>query len=501
LILLGGFRFSLIDRGGWTFPDEYRYYNSYKALSNLGDNNLIGFFNEISITVGRPGDATLRLIPAAVQKFVFDRYGIHPTNPRSLLIPLSFNVIITLVLAYYFFRTALLLFKGNYFASTVSVVAYSFLVNSNLYIRHILPYDMSLLCFMIALFLTLKLSMNEEGFSIKSLIIIGGLTGFAFTVYPGYYFLVITIFSLVAFNSRSGFFSRRTIRNCFIFCVPAIIVLLAYEVVAIIGGESYLSTLSWMSSAITQGSFEEGFTFLPEYLIYIEKSIGVFLLVFTILYLLKSSVSVLKNRLFDTRDNLQLLVFVMFAGYLIHASSSAIFHGMVFYGRLLHIYFPVMVLASVSFLTEIKLSYLRRAFYAIAIFMSLYSFSAFFAEYRNLGYPRDVLYANRIASRGVNPLSKVEELEKCNIIGSPPALDLKTNVPYTDDYDFILVNFCHFFPVNKADGDYKPSANARLIFNGPHFQGFRAYQYEGLSIEDREIIQGRDLRISIYELL
>jgi hypothetical protein len=491
----------LIDRGAQSFPDENRYNHSLDAVEALYQKDIRSFSKSLSVTSGRPGDATLRLIPAACQILIKKTYGISPFNPVSLMIPQAFNVIVSVLILIFFYKITLLLFENNHFIAFICALVYSLLPNSNVYIRHMLPYDSSFLCFILAFYYILKSSNDKKQIPFRTFIISGALAGFGFVVYPAYYFMTVFILALIIFTGYNGRFSVTLLIKCLVFAFSAALVFSFYEMIARLGGTSYFSSLKYLSTTVTQGSFEEGFTVLPKYLIEVEGPIGVFLLFFASLYLIKSVLGILSKRTISPQSTLRFMVLTIFVGFLIHASSSAIFHKMVFYGRIIHIYFPFLIWASVSMISSFKKTAITRICYGTLIIASAYSFIAFSLEYIPLAYPFDVLYKQGIREEHISPAydNMVSEIKKkCIIYPPPPPFNHQSVYPVTKR-DLILVNFCYYFPLGGDFSLYNPPREYRLIYSGRHFLSFPAYGFEGFSIKERRFLRERDYKVSIYE--
>src|SRR5438552_278750 len=93
------------------------------------------------------------------------------------------NVIVTLVSLFLVFRIGVIL-SGDENAALAGATAYAFLVNSNVYLRHLLPYDWALSVGLIALWLSLTRPRTNV-----LAVVTGALTGVVLTIYTGSYSL------------------------------------------------------------------------------------------------------------------------------------------------------------------------------------------------------------------------------------------------------------------------------------------------------------------------
>jgi len=519
LFLVGLFRFNLIRHGALSIPDEVQYWEAGDALEKLiYKHNFPGFCAHIAGISGlfrstdKPGHITIELIPAMVQGIVWKisggrlvrdpqtqmiTSGIHFRNPEFMRVATAFNVILSLFSLWIFYRITLLLFKENQSVALLGTAVYALLANTNIYIRHILPYNYALPVFFFSLYLALKKYFQKPGpFSLKTGCALGLLSGFGFAIYPGYYFFPVLIFGIIVWAGKEALFSPSQLVRYIAFALSSVSVLLFYELIARIGGTTYLGHLRDHASVIIMGSFEEGFTFLPKYLFEVETFIGVFMMICTLLYIFK------KKRNGATTEIFPRIFGIMLAGFLFHATVSLL-RQMVFYGRLLHMYYPFLVWAMMAFLADLKPPIVKKILMGGALpVLSLLSFIKFSTAYSQIAYPLDVLYQEGIKTELIDSRNFVHETEPYLRYSSPPPKDFKTDAPYRIESNFILVNFCYFSPLEgKGFKPFIPPANAKLLYQRPHLQSFPAYTYEGFTVKDRKLFKQRNYQVSIYELV
>src|SRR5438132_7471961 len=142
LILTAIYRFSLLGRGALAFVDETFYFTSVKALQSLSAGDVRGAISDISMSRGRNGAAIIQMPVAALQA-IPAHFGVPASNLRSLLIPTACNVIVSLLSLYFVFRLGVIL-SGNDVAALAAATLCAFLINTNIYLRHLLPYDWAL---------------------------------------------------------------------------------------------------------------------------------------------------------------------------------------------------------------------------------------------------------------------------------------------------------------------------------------------------------------------
>jgi hypothetical protein len=486
-------RFSLIGKGMIAIPDEVRYFYSPFAVESLEQGNWRNFWINIHTIQGRPGDALVKLIPAYIQMQLNYRLGVYQENQKSLIIPTVFNVIISIFLLLVFYKLSKYFLKEDT-ASFISLLIYALLTSSNIYIRHVLPYEYALVVDLYLLYLILTKKSSIVLYSI-----VGFFAGFGFTIYPGYYYFagIILVFILKRLEIFK-FTARKFIMFLsfiFLFFTP----LLFMEYTAKLVSRTYIQELLGVSTLIIQGSYQESFTFLMSYLVEVERYIGVFLLFVSIIYLINTIYKIIADKSFlILKNDLNLLGMILIAGYLIQAANNFRSHS-VFYGRLIHMYIPFLVWMSISIVYQIRKKKIRNNVLTIVLLTSFISFANFYLNYLNMDYPRDIIYNMGI---NTNLLSDKDIVFESNVLrktGSPAPWDVKTNYPYNNDPNYVLVNFGYLFNFKDSYGKFIPDAKMKLIYDKPHFLLLPAYQYEGFSPLERKFINERKYEMKIYK--
>lgn len=491
LFIIGIIRLTIINKGFLAFPDEPRYYYSIFALENLLKGDVSGFWTSIFSTVGRPGDAIVRLIPALGQIILKNRFSIPTDNQMSLIIPALWNIIISLLIIIVFFKISKIIFNNNNKLILSSTVVFSLLTNNNIYLRHMLPYDASLLICLIVLLITLSKKTSPI-----ILIVTGLLTGYAYTVYPGYFwFPIIILLTIINFNKKIIY----NFYNGFLYLLCITIPVLLFEFVSKLFNLSYLNELTALSKTIIQGSFSESFIFGPLYLIKIERVVGIGLLIlFTanlLLYVL-DSIRFGRKYIFD-KNNIIFITSILV--YLFYAGMGHVGHIFVFYGRILHAFIPFLVWGGFLFLYNSHDLKLKNSILITINVLTIISFFQFFISYQLIEYPRDVLYKYGIATSNIPSSQIYYESTPLRSIPSPEPFSKKTNFPYKNQNNFILVNFCYFYPIDYIYNPYKPKSSQSKIISYPHFLTYPAYTFEGFNPEEREILINRKYKIEVFK--
>ena len=489
LVVVGAYRLTLLGRGAMAFPDETWYYQSALILQQLRTGQLSGLLAHIAFNWGRPGDAILKLIPAALQGIPF-LFGVPPSNPSSLIIPAACNAIVSLITLYLFFRVCLVLFDGDRTVSTMAAVVYGLLVNSNVYVRHMLACDWALCIGAYALWLTLS---RQPTMALAFRV--GMLAGSVITVYPGYYlFAAIPGVAFVAPYVSPGSTQRWRIAAGFTFGV--VVVIATIDILCRIGGLSYFSMAQQLSGTVTQGSFEEGWVFLPRYLIQVERYAGGMLLIGFAVYFARTVWKAVKG----TWRKIDWLILAAAIAWMWQAVAAYHWHAMVLYGRLIHPWMVFLVLALADAITWAQRDWSRNALCAAAVAVALISWGPSAYDYYGLAYPVDVLYKIGIDTT-LLPASRMRcEMQSVYSYTSPPPLNRETGYPHGKADNYLLINFCEGLPVPGRVARVPESGDATLIYEGPHFMTFPAYGFEGLGPEDRREIRRRAYEVRAYEI-
>jgi len=495
LIAVGIYRLTLLGRGALAFVDETWYFKSVLALQALRAGQLHLALWHVATTVARPGAVLVRLPIAALQAIPL-ALGVAASNPRSLLIAQSVNVGVSLATLFFFFEIGLVL-SGDVASTAIAAVVYALLVNTNLYIRHLLPYDLALCFGACALWLGLKGPLTtRRAFGV------GLLAGAMMTVYPGYYLLVPIIGAGLALHTWHQS-PRRAFEAAATFALAFSLLIASTEWLCRAGGVSYLSSARTLSREITTGgAFDEGWTFLPEYLLRVEHLPGLVLLVGALATFCLTAVRVWRGRM----RAIDWLALLATAGWMWQAADSAHWHHMVVYGRLIHPWLLLLALMLAGTMATCIPGRLRAATFAVVLSAALISFASWSGRYYGLAYPSDTLYALGIDTArlpGDHRMCELRDGGYYSMTASPGALNRRTGYPYTSHANLLLVNFCQPIGITGTPLPARSLAaptRAVLIFDGPHWATFPAYGFEGVPPKARTALRNGDYRLRAYRL-
>ena len=482
------YRLSLLNRGATAFVDETFYFTSVMALQSIAAGDVHGAIADVSMARGRNG-ATLLQIPVAALQAIPAHYGVPASNLRSLLIPTACNVLVSLLSLYFVFSIGVIV-CGNDAAALAAAAVYALLVNSNLYLRHLLPYDWALAVGLGALWLVLT-RRHTPALAVWT----GLLTGVVLTVYTGYYPLCGVLGVSILWQAWASSERRAAMRFAAVFAVSAAAVVIAMELLFRVGGLSYIASLRGVRRDIVFTSYDDGWVFLGEYLFDVERLSGIVLIGGAVVYAWRAALRIRGGALRPI-DRVMLPMLVAWAA---QAASSTYLHAIPLFGRLIHPWMPFLAWMLADSLAAIGREQVRGFACAAVAGTALVSGAFAASEYWPLKYPPDVLYAMGIDMERVPQDRKLCELYPGTSYASPGPLNRVTRSPYTGDNDYILLNFCQALPsVAMPKPVAEIPAGAALLFDGPHWMTYPAYAYEGLNKADRNAIAKDDYRLEVF---
>ena len=487
-------RLSLIGKGTMAFVDESRYVNAMLGLRALGEGHGQEFLRYINSMGARPGDGIWRAIPGLGQAILLLVFDLNPNAPPSLQVPQAFNVLIVslnALLLYHLYR--------RFFSvglALLGLALYSSLVNTNLYLRHLLPYDHSLFFFLLALTLLLR---PRAAVSINLQSVIGVLGGLSYAIYPGYFMgplLLLALALLASFEAtRTGWL--RSLKPFVAQLAGMLAVLLAFEGLAGLGDTSYWASSRYIATTVTQGSFDEGFIFIGSYFRQVEGWLGISLLVLFGLGLGLSVRSYLSANVSGAERGLARLLTTVFLMWLGYALVVQVGHKLVFYGRTLHFFVPFIIMGALVPLRAAGRTVQSRVWlYWGGSSIAIGHFGVFLVGYLAVDYPCDVAYRAGIYNYQQIAASLVsvcdEHLMAYRLFG--PRLRSQLTQKHSTPA-FQLLNFAYLYPVTC----YRPAhlRPGKVVADVPYFMKYPAYQFEGHSARQRAILQNHEVDFQI----
>ncbi|WP_426060734.1 hypothetical protein [Hymenobacter sp. B1770] len=493
-------RSSLIGHGLTSFVDEYRYFFTLEAVKNFAEGNLKEGIVSLYSTQGRPGDAFIRLLPAIIQAGLFKIFNINTNTPASLVTAAWMNWVILIINTVLFYSIAKSFFNDKW--SRVAVVMYASLVNSNIYIRHILPYDISICFFLIALLLIVKGYKNEFPEKKIPVFTVGLISGLCFVTYPGY-FMAPLILGIMMIEFPFGINAfRKLILRVSVYIAGFTSIILIFELIARLGGVSYINSSQTLSATITQGDFSEGYSFAVLYLIKVERVLGSILLILLLLSFVSLLRIIIKFPAHIDKFQAQriLLTIALILSWGCYASLVFYGHKLVFYGRTLHLFMPLLILVGMYGIASVN----RAGARYLLVAASLASFLIFFVDYSKVVYVKDAAFAKKIFSP--LPLLRMRSNTACGneeFKFEPFQSKYKNETGNSQSKEknaLLLVNFGYLYPIRC----YRPLGDMRnrgiLLVQGDYMAKFPAYQFEGYNKTERDLLTTKNFQFQIYSI-
>jgi hypothetical protein len=505
IVLITVIKLDLIGAGFLAFPDEVRYCQSGRALQHISELKINAAIKDIYLTQGRPADGIISIIPNAMQYITGRIFNLNLYDPQNTYPLFLFNFFIYCLILIVFYKISKLLLKDTDLA-LFCVLLYSTLTNSYLYLRHALPYDMSLLIFYFLIY-KIIIYTNEDSLSFVKSLILGFCSFLGFLVYPGYFPLIIVGLFILFFNNLSNKYVYDKFIYLGSYTIGGAFCLVIFEKIGRLAGRSYINDAIGLSKTIKQGSFEEAFSYILKYLYRVEGLTGIFLLlgisIFFLIMLYR-----LKRKTFEPYSLINLLAIALLGNYLAYASAGYFFHKVVFYGRLLHQYLPFICIFSIYSMNVLltKLTTKNKLILSLISIIFIVNFGYNFINYKSYSYPRDMLWQLIKANNSINVKNIFEYDDRW------PVMPKGSELSYSDihgkaieSYYNIILTGGHFsaaiYLVNTSNNHhiFNPNDNYHLLKSKSSFMNFKAYQFDsGANMNDRHYMDNYHIKINIY---
>lgn len=474
ITILGLFLFNIIflGRGALSFPDENRYIRSYQGLELFINGDFSGGLKEIIINAGNPGFQIYCLVPTSIQWLYEKFFDQNHLSVKSLLIPQIFNLIV-LALTIYLFYSVFRLYINQFhslFASALILLSFS----STVYLRHLLPYDLSILIFSFIIFKLFKA--NE--LSTELLVYLGFLSSVLFSIYTGFFFLIFILYALLLLKAKK----KKVTTTLYYFSGFAPLIIF-FEIIGRYAGTSYIYSLINHSSTISQGDYIEGFSFPWLYLYNIDGFTGISFMVFSITFLIvKLRQNIISKKKADSLDQLIIIsLFVLF----MYCFQCYFLKKLVWYGRIFHFFVPIIIISTVKLFIELKIK--DRTILCFGI-LSLLFVAPNYAEYQKVRYPRDIVEEYNINLK----------LKKNFIFSLHGGLIMFPFNKSKSTKAYQVSNLGFLWPEkNDISNPAIRSLSAEKEFS--HYLNIKPYQFEGFNSMQRKILRKEQIFIQIFE--
>jgi len=372
-------------------------------------------------------------------------------------------------------RKIILKFYSSILTADLLVAIWLIFANTNLYCRHILPYDHSLLFWLCAIYFSL--SENKSKHWVSGIFAALGLLTYWGSI-PALFFYSFSVLKR---------FRKLEILP---FILPFFIFFAGIEFLAQLNNFSYFSFLISYQTTIHRGNFDEGFLFPVLYFIQVEKVTGALLLILffgSIFLIVKNGIRIDKELFYPTLFSL-----------LLFSSLVYFAHSFVWYGRVIHFILPFIVLSSYRLFEQIS-----KHFY----FSKLFGFSLLFiyvlqlSSWNEIQYPRNFIekYAYR---------TSLTQFEFETLVGlrldKNPYLEIcyeSKKSKFESALLFVNAGFLVDYPSSKflhSKTKFTPPIGYKLIAKGKHFQSDPFYQFEYNDRNGRNYFDKNRFYIKLY---
>jgi hypothetical protein len=497
LSAIGVLQLLLLGRGACALGDEFRYWYSAYMLIGLSAGDFTGFISPMFDTAGRPGLAIVQLPPVLIQSILFKTTGLDPRAPQSLLIPQVFNVLLSACIGGLIYRTSRKLWGFSRDTSVFIVLIYSLLITSTLYIRHLLPYQYGLAAFLFCM-------LHADGRC--NTFLTGVLTAFAYSIYPGYWFLGVLVF----FLTNPG----QNTKKAALFLCGACVVLLTYEGLARFSGKSFLfgsATAARNFLYFLQFPYDGSFGLFWDYLWATEGLSGALFAVGAVFFFISAALKAFRKTQLSKLECAGGILLVCFVFQALGGYFSA---AKVFYGRLFYPFAPFLLWFFMDILNRnVKRIDYQKAVFAVLTGICLFRFVSFYKTFYQLGYPRDLLcemgyssgdtgfsYDIETAAPVNDGLNRVCEFETPHHFTKPPGGRFGVRETPLPDSNFIFLNFASLeVPVYTNFSPFLIPENRHWIVKRLHYGAFEPYWFEESAERRRFFLKNKPLQLGILE--
>lgn len=483
-------RFSITDQGFLDDSDEVDYYAAEIAFEAL----IKGNFKEVSATLplteGKPTETFIKMLLVPLHRCYAAYINQQVYSQKALRFFGFYNIIVQLLLlgiVYSIFKNL----KHSSTTSALGILLLGVFINYNIYARHLLSYDLGLLFFLTALLVFIKTPHQTT----TRYHWVGFWAGLGFTTYHGYFLMLFILGGLIIWQQY--FKKKKIMLSFFSFGQTFFGLILFYELIYALSGNSFLKDALKISGSINQGSFSEGFTFIFKYFYQVEGLIGILILIVGILYGIKFFFISSKKSLSEQ------ILLLTFSAWLFYAITVFFLMKLVFYGRITHLFYPFIILAVLEFTKPVSKLKTPIITALVMVFCIQYYFNI--QSLNSITYPRKVLDEFGLFDKHAKDVKMnfIAELGYSENYVHDPRNILLGNIPNTlkaGNYDIINTCFFDHHPDRFID-KYSPYLLPKdsLIFSKLHFMSYPAYTFEYCSNKGRSFYIEKKIKISIVK--
>lgn len=469
--------------------DEGVFLYIYRNFEVLKSGDILSWYNSMEQQTGPLIESFIRFLQTFFSKSILNIVKPDYTIYDVAIFLGYINVIVSLsILVVFYFILKNLNFENS--ISILGVIILGVFTNYNIYLRHILPYENGLLINLISL-----MFLTSKNLDYKKILISGIFSAIALNTYYGYFMFFIINTSIIVYLFHSNFKEFKNI--FFLFYTPLIIIILSLELIMQTADRSYISFIFSSSTTINQGSYNEGISYVAIYFLFVEKWYGIIILLLVLAGLYK----LFSNKIFNKASFIALMGI---SAYLIYGFYVYFFQSMVFYGRILHMFYPFFILTSLIFIQSVK-NRTRKVIIFSLIVLASFNYYQVIKDLNSIAYPINIAIDYKLNSNNIT-YSSVTELECLYDIHDINSIKLYNDNNFanisTDKYVLLNFGFFYHYPdafINKFQ-KFKVKPNLKLIFSKTHFMSHPAYTFEYCTQKGRKFFIDNSLKIMILEI-
>ena len=477
-------RFLLIQKCFLEDPDEYSFLFLIVHYSELMTLNIETWTNTMFHAYSSMPETFIRLIQVNCLKLYAAVMELPITSTKALRLIGVFNSLVSIFNLAIFYKILSKLGLEKLFA-IIAVLLLGTFINTNIYVRHIFPYETGLMFQLLALLVLLNAKADN-----KTLLKAGLLSALGFTNYFGYFMFVFILlgFILVKENSQA---IKLKLKAIILFLLPFFLIVASFEVLSQVAGDSYIMHTFLFAETIVQGSPSEGLVMVFKYFYEVEGWWG--LLVLSLFF-----VSVVLSIAKKQKNEMDKLLLLGSAAYCVFGIYVVLSGSMVFYGRVLHMYYPFIVLGAIGQIVKIKWSVW------VLVPLCLLNYWGNIDELNKLDYPRSMINEYGLYESEQLRLSYINELDCAIDYASNEDTHLvETGTVWQTEQHLRLLNFCFFkhypddFMSSYHSTELKDEEN--VLVKKKHFMSHPAYLFEYCTNEGRDFYMDIDLHLMILK--
>jgi hypothetical protein len=488
-------KLSLLGKGACQIHDEGRYFDAFRAFFEISQGNLQQAGKFLFSTGGRPMLAFAHLpaiLGQAVLKFLT---GADPRSIQSLMIPQFWNVVCNLGSCYFLYKSLKTHFRVPMHISIGLAFVFGLMTDSNLHLRHTLPYDAAQFASLILFYYSQS---AQAGFRFGFAQVLVTL------IYPGYWPL-----ACISLSARVWYLFHNS-------PMPSLYVHIGRVAIGCISCIAFMMMIAaWMGQSFWGETTQSGSNFvfdLPlsydgvclkwfKYLFTLDGVFGLGLGLVSVFVLFYLGIRDFQRR----KLSLEIVIgiCILFA-IVVHSLIGMQTQKSVFYGRMYKQFTPFLFIFFYFGCSRLKA---QNLLFGVFLFSGVLHYAHFMFEYTALSYPREILaqyftYTQPadsdydIVSFTPTPdrVGREAEFPIFRYFSIPPGSN--GNTPCTGTTYTINCEQLDLLGKERIAA-HVPPRSAQQIYHKKHYMSHDAYAFEWLPHHDLQQ-RHHDIWLSVY---